>query len=129
MGNREERISDRSVTSEKAPVREQQYYPARNEYRNSPTGASAAVPPREHIVPIFVAGTDVSPRLRAFLDELQAKRAHIVQVTYDRVGQNPKELTVFKGEYLEVCNYLDWITVFTIYANIIHIDDLLFKLL
>lgn len=30
------------------------------------------------------------------------KRAKVAQVTYDRVGQNVKELTVSKDEYLEV---------------------------
>lgn len=43
-----------------------------------------------------------SPRQRAFLDDLRAAGAKIATVTYDRVGQNSKELTVSKGEYLEV---------------------------
>jgi epidermal growth factor receptor kinase substrate 8 len=38
------------------------------------------------------------------VDELFQKRAKAVQVTYDRVAQNPKELTVARGEYLEVLN-------------------------
>ncbi|KAK9890135.1 hypothetical protein WA026_008942 [Henosepilachna vigintioctopunctata] len=37
-----------------------------------------------------------------FLDELQAKGAHIVQVTYPRTANNDKEMTVVRGEFLEV---------------------------
>jgi hypothetical protein len=43
-----------------------------------------------------------SPRQRQYFDELRARGAKIVQSTYDRVGQNHKELTVSRGEYLEV---------------------------
>lgn len=50
--------------------------------------------------PIMVP--DQSPRQKAFLDELVQRRSKIVQVMYDRVAQNPKELTVARGEYLEV---------------------------
>jgi len=59
----------------------------------------------ERDIPIVLASSaGESPRQRAFLDELRARRSKAVQVTYDRVGQNPKELTVKKGEYLEVVN-------------------------
>lgn len=44
---------------------------------------------------------DQSPRQRAFLDDVIARRAKLVQVTYDRVAQNSKELTVSRGEFLE----------------------------
>ncbi|XP_044765453.1 epidermal growth factor receptor kinase substrate 8-like [Coccinella septempunctata] len=37
-----------------------------------------------------------------FLDELQAKGAHIVQVTYPRTANNDKEMTVVRGEFLEI---------------------------
>lgn len=37
-----------------------------------------------------------------FLVELQSKGAKIVQVTYPRTANNDKELTVIRGEYLEV---------------------------
>lgn len=40
----------------------------------------------------------------AFLDELQSRGASIVQVTYPRTANNDKELTVVRGEYLEVSN-------------------------
>ncbi|XP_019696039.1 epidermal growth factor receptor kinase substrate 8 isoform X2 [Harpegnathos saltator] len=38
----------------------------------------------------------------AWLDELVARHAKIVQVTYPRTANNDKELTVVRGEYLEV---------------------------
>lgn len=37
-----------------------------------------------------------------FLEELQARGANIVQVTYPRTANNDKELTVVRGEFLEV---------------------------
>ncbi|RZC38901.1 epidermal growth factor receptor kinase substrate 8 [Asbolus verrucosus] len=37
-----------------------------------------------------------------FLDDLQARGANIVQVTYPRTANNDKELTVVRGEYLEI---------------------------
>lgn len=39
---------------------------------------------------------------QAFLKQLKNGNAKIYEVTYDRVGKNEKELTVSKGEYLEV---------------------------
>jgi len=37
-----------------------------------------------------------------FLDELRSRDAKIVQVTYPRTANNEKELTVIRGEFLEV---------------------------
>ena len=37
-----------------------------------------------------------------FLEELRSRNAKIVQVTYPRTANNDKELTVIRGEYLEV---------------------------
>lgn len=39
---------------------------------------------------------------RQWLNELKARGAKIVQVTYPRTANNDKELTVVRGEYLEV---------------------------
>ncbi|XP_057374617.1 epidermal growth factor receptor kinase substrate 8-like [Daphnia carinata] len=39
---------------------------------------------------------------RRWLSELKARNAKIVQVTYPRTANNDKELTVVRGEYLEV---------------------------
>ncbi|XP_044256548.1 epidermal growth factor receptor kinase substrate 8-like protein 2 isoform X2 [Tribolium madens] len=38
----------------------------------------------------------------SFLEDLQARGANIVQVTYPRTANNDKELTVVRGEYLEI---------------------------
>lgn len=46
--------------------------------------------------------SDTSPRQQAFIDDIVAKGGKLAVVTYDRGGQNTKELTVHKGEYLEV---------------------------
>ncbi|KAJ9583018.1 hypothetical protein L9F63_022634, partial [Diploptera punctata] len=37
-----------------------------------------------------------------FLEELRSRNAKVVQVTYPRTANNDKELTVIRGEYLEV---------------------------
>ncbi|XP_074098578.1 epidermal growth factor receptor kinase substrate 8 isoform X2 [Cotesia typhae] len=48
-------------------------------------------------------GTPATDRAQeAWLDDLLAKGAKIVQVTYPRTANNDKELTVVRGEYLEV---------------------------
>ena len=39
---------------------------------------------------------------RRWLAELKARNAKIVQVTYPLTANNDKELTVVRGEYLEV---------------------------
>ncbi|KAH7721896.1 CRE-EPS-8 protein [Aphelenchoides avenae] len=69
--------------------------PSNAVHRSNGAPASAVTPP--------IAVPDQSPRQKAFLDELIQRRSKVVQVTYDRVAQNPKELTVARGEYLEVC--------------------------
>lgn len=43
-----------------------------------------------------------SPRQRAFVDDIMDRGGKLVMATFDRVAQNPKELTVSRGEYLEV---------------------------
>lgn len=42
-----------------------------------------------------------------FLDELRSRGAKIVQVTYPRTANNEKELTVIRGEFLEVSYVYD----------------------
>ncbi|CAD5226738.1 unnamed protein product [Bursaphelenchus xylophilus] len=64
-------------------------------------GHTSPASPRPNIpIPI----PDQSPRQKAYLDGLIQRRAKVVQVTYDRVAQNAKELTVDRGEYLQVLN-------------------------
>lgn len=50
--------------------------------------------------PRTVAGIERAQE--AWLDELVARHAKIVQVTYPRTANNDKELTVVRGEYLEI---------------------------
>ena len=39
---------------------------------------------------------------RKWLEEMKSRGGKIVQVTYPRTANNDKELTVVRGEYLEV---------------------------
>jgi epidermal growth factor receptor kinase substrate 8 len=39
---------------------------------------------------------------RTWLEQLRARGSRVVQVTYPRTANNPKELTVNRGEFLEV---------------------------
>ncbi|KJH51051.1 variant SH3 domain protein [Dictyocaulus viviparus] len=43
-----------------------------------------------------------SPRQRAFVEEAVGRGSKLVMATFDRIAQNAKELTVSRGEYLEV---------------------------
>lgn len=52
--------------------------------------------------------SDTSPRQQAFVDDIVGRGGKLAVVTYDRGGQNPKELTVHKGEYLEVSKRAQW---------------------
>uniref|UniRef100_A0A1I7WMK2 SH3 domain-containing protein n=1 Tax=Heterorhabditis bacteriophora TaxID=37862 RepID=A0A1I7WMK2_HETBA len=45
---------------------------------------------------------DQSPRQRAFVEDVVSRGSKLVIATFDRVAQNPKELTTSRGEYLEV---------------------------
>ncbi|KAJ1358965.1 hypothetical protein KIN20_017551 [Parelaphostrongylus tenuis] len=45
---------------------------------------------------------DQSPRQKAFVEDAIGRGSKLVMATFDRVAQNAKELTVSRGEYLEV---------------------------
>ncbi|XP_015431232.1 PREDICTED: epidermal growth factor receptor kinase substrate 8-like protein 1 [Dufourea novaeangliae] len=47
-------------------------------------------------------GAAIDRAQEAWLDDLMARHAKIVQVTYPRTANNDKELTVVRGEYLEI---------------------------
>ncbi|KAG8181502.1 hypothetical protein JTE90_010173 [Oedothorax gibbosus] len=47
-------------------------------------------------------GAQFERHQKQFLDDLVSKGAHVVQVMYPRTANNDKELTVLRGEYLEV---------------------------
>lgn len=49
-----------------------------------------------------------------WLEELKASGAKIVQVTYPRTANNDKELTVIRGEFLEVILHIQHLKVFII---------------
>uniref|UniRef100_A0A914V2Z3 SH3 domain-containing protein n=1 Tax=Plectus sambesii TaxID=2011161 RepID=A0A914V2Z3_9BILA len=90
----------RSVASERpAPG---SYY--RDSAQNSPTPMRRTVSSQpvmtSHGIP--ASQTDQSPRQKSFFEDLRQRRCKVVQATYDRVAQNPKELTVTRGEFLEV---------------------------
>lgn len=88
-----------------------------NEYFERNYGPSSELYGREERVDQTRAHSDISvdsieraPRTsagidraqEAWLDELAARHAKIVQVTYPRTANNDKELTVVRGEYLEI---------------------------
>jgi len=88
-----------------------------NEYFDRNYGASSELYGREERVDQTRAHSDISvdsieraPRAtagmeraqEAWLDDLVARHAKIVQVTYPRTANNDKELTVVRGEYLEI---------------------------
>lgn len=47
-------------------------------------------------------GNGMDSATEAWIEELQSREAKIVQVTYPRTANNDKELTVVRGEYLEI---------------------------
>lgn len=71
---------------------------------------SAPSPQQPVSAPIPLA--EQSPRQQAFVDELLQKGSKAVQVTYDRVAQNPKELTVSRGEFLEVSPFMNRLNIY-----------------
>ncbi|XP_071572327.1 epidermal growth factor receptor kinase substrate 8 isoform X2 [Temnothorax nylanderi] len=88
-----------------------------NEYFDRNYGPSSELYGREERVDQTRAHSDISvdsieraPRAaagieraqEAWLDELVARHGKIVQVTYPRTANNDKELTVVRGEYLEI---------------------------
>jgi hypothetical protein len=54
------------------------------------------------ISPVDMAGDDFSSGQRAFMDSVRSHGGRVVVVTHPRTANNHKELTVVRGEYLEV---------------------------
>ncbi|XP_029031991.1 epidermal growth factor receptor kinase substrate 8-like protein 1 isoform X2 [Osmia bicornis bicornis] len=87
-----------------------------NEYFERNYGPSSELYREERVVEQTRAHSDISvdsiertPRAggmeraqEAWLDDLLTRHAKIVQVTYPRTANNDKELTVVRGEYLEI---------------------------
>ncbi|CAI5447009.1 unnamed protein product [Caenorhabditis angaria] len=67
-----------------------------------PISSSPAPIPRSYQHVKVNVDSDTSPRQQAFIDDVIGRGGKLAIVTYDRSGQNAKELTVHKGEYLEV---------------------------
>ena len=52
--------------------------------------------------PVDIAGDEFNAGQRAFVDSVRSRGGRIVVVTHPRTANNHKELTVVRGEYLEV---------------------------
>ena len=50
-------------------------------------------------------GDEFSSGQRAFVDSVRSRGGRVVVVTHPRTANNHKELTVVRGEYLEVSLY------------------------
>ncbi|XP_054281539.1 epidermal growth factor receptor kinase substrate 8-like isoform X2 [Macrosteles quadrilineatus] len=106
--------------------RQEDYYPGRQdryglqerEFSQSPGGSdpdfpSSSQPPRDPSARSDISADSIERSGRGpgdkfersqarWLEELRASGAKIVQVTYPRTANNDKELTVIRGEFLEV---------------------------
>ena len=59
---------------------------------------------------------------RAFLDDLADRGCHVVQVTYPRTANNEKEMTVVRGEFLEVLDdSRKWWKTRNIHGQVAHV--------
>lgn len=54
------------------------------------------------ISPVEIMPDDFASGQRAFVDSIRARGGRVVMVTHPRTANNHKELTVVRGEYLEV---------------------------
>lgn len=54
------------------------------------------------ISPVEMTGDDFSAGQRAFVDSVRSHGGRVVVVSHPRTANNHKELTVVRGEYLEV---------------------------
>jgi len=67
---------------------------------------------------------------RRWLADLKARNAKIVQVTYPRTANNDKELTVVRGEYLEVIdNSRKWWKARNMHGQAAHVPHTIVTLL
>ncbi|KAK6747765.1 hypothetical protein RB195_000763 [Necator americanus] len=71
-------------------------------YEPPPSSQASPMPPRGGRPVILPDLGDQSPRQRAFVQDAVGRGSKLVVATFDRVAQNAKELTVSRGEYLEV---------------------------
>ncbi|KAK6110845.1 Phosphotyrosine-binding domain family protein [Brugia pahangi] len=108
-------VAEKEMMAQEAEQRSVASYTARqNETSHQPSPAMSRRPlyqsqfndsEQHHMTPsLGPILQEQSPRQRTFLDGIIARHAKLVQVTHTRVAQNPKELTVSQGEFLEVLN-------------------------
>ncbi|KAK6025731.1 variant SH3 domain protein, partial [Ostertagia ostertagi] len=72
-------------------------------YEPPPSSQASPMTARGNVRPVMLPDLgDQSPRQRAFVQDAIGRGSKLVVATYDRVAQNAKELTVSRGEYLEV---------------------------
>nr|CDJ87055.1 Tensin phosphotyrosine-binding and Variant SH3 domain containing protein [Haemonchus contortus] len=72
-------------------------------YEPPPSSQASPMPARGNLRPVMLPDLgDQSPRQRAFVEDAIGRGGKLVVATFDRVAQNAKELTVSRGEYLEV---------------------------
>jgi len=55
------------------------------------------------VSPVEMMNDDFGSGQRAFMDSVRSRGGRVVVVTHPRTANNHKELTVVRGEYLEVC--------------------------
>ncbi|XP_021962658.1 epidermal growth factor receptor kinase substrate 8-like protein 1 isoform X2 [Folsomia candida] len=79
------------------------YLQQQQQQRNAAAAAAAAAAERQGSVsPVEMPGDDFGAGQRAFLDSIRSRGGRMVVVTHPRTKNNHKELTVVRGEYLEV---------------------------
>lgn len=61
---------------------------------------------------------------RQWLNDLKSRGAKIVQVTYPRTANNDKELTVVRGEYLEVSTVKSSCLLLRMYALLLSLMNI-----
>ncbi|WKY03645.1 hypothetical protein Q1695_004975 [Nippostrongylus brasiliensis] len=72
-------------------------------YEPPPSSQASPMPRRGSNRPVVMPDLgDQSPRQKAFVQDAIGRGSKLVVATFDRVAQNAKELTVSRGEYLEV---------------------------
>ncbi|CAJ0604118.1 unnamed protein product [Cylicocyclus nassatus] len=114
MLERERRLADEEnkIKAERARLEaERKMIKQESDSVNSSRSKSIYEPPSSQPSPMAGRGLrpvlipdlgDQSPRQRAFVEDAIGRGSKLVMATFDRVAQNAKELTVSRGEYLEV---------------------------
>ncbi|XP_014662106.1 PREDICTED: epidermal growth factor receptor kinase substrate 8-like protein 1 [Priapulus caudatus] len=119
-------------------ARESARYDDRHYERQQSQQSSQYDPPPVQVLPAHMsakqpvmnetADMDFDATQARFLKQLRQNNLKIFEVTYDRVGKNEKELTVSKGEYLEIIDdNRNWWKGRNAYGKIGHIPYTILK--